>query len=140
MDEVEALRRRAEESLQAGNVDVHDVSGFSLEELRKLVHELRVHQIELEMQNEELRRMQHELEEAQAKYAELYEFAPAGYLTLDLRSMIQRINLSAHDSYPKKGLSWSTPHSRNSFIRMTSAHSCCTCDKSLKKEKVKSAK
>lgn len=94
MDAIEALRKRAEESLQAGSVDIHDVSAFSREELKKLVHELRVHQIELEMQNEELRRMQQELEGAQASYSELYEFSPAGYFTLDQRSMIHKINLS----------------------------------------------
>ena len=49
---------------------------------QKLIHELEVHQIELEMQNGELMRSRAELEEAYFKYTDLYDFAPVGYLTL----------------------------------------------------------
>ena len=60
----------------------------------ELVHELEVHQIELEMQNEELRLAQQELELSRDQYAELYDFAPVGYVTLDGRGRIRQINLT----------------------------------------------
>lgn len=62
--------------------------------LKKLVQNLRVHQIELEMQNRELRDTQTALEEARDRFADLYDFAPVGYLTLNTRGEIQEINLT----------------------------------------------
>ncbi len=63
-------------------------------DMRRLVQELQVHQIELELQNDELQRTRGEAEQALARYTDLYEFAPVGYLTLDRGGTIRQINLS----------------------------------------------
>ena len=65
------------------------------ETLNRAIHELRIHQIELEMQNEELRRAQVELDVARARYFDLYDLAPIGYLTLSLSGVILQTNLAA---------------------------------------------
>ncbi|NPV62141.1 MAG: response regulator [Methanotrichaceae archaeon] len=64
-------------------------------EVRSLCHELEVHQIELEMQNDELKRVQAELAASEEKYRDLYEFAPIGYLTLDGSGRMLEANLAA---------------------------------------------
>jgi len=86
------LRRRAEELAAAR---ARDVELPPPERLEELVHELRVHQIELEMQNESLRRAQDELEASRDRYVDLYDFAPVGYVTLDERGIIREVNLTA---------------------------------------------
>ncbi|SJZ80703.1 PAS domain S-box-containing protein [Trichlorobacter thiogenes] len=87
------LRHNAEERLRqtTGNVDS---SGPQEDPLRTL-HQLQVHQIELEMQNEELLRAQDELERSRTIFSELYDFAPVGYVTLDRHGLIQEANLTA---------------------------------------------
>jgi len=68
---------------------------MSPEEINALVHELQVHQIELEMQNDELREAQAYLLEATKKYSDFYDFAPVGFLTLDKSGIIKEANLTA---------------------------------------------
>jgi PAS domain S-box-containing protein len=61
---------------------------------QRLLHELEVHQIELELQNAELRQTRDELEAALANYTDLYDFAPAGYFTLAPDGTIRQVNLT----------------------------------------------
>ena len=86
------LRTRAEELLQKPR---REVAQMPTKDVQKLVHELEVHQIELEMQNDELRRVQADLEAARDQFVELYDFAPSAYLTLKSNGEILQANLSA---------------------------------------------
>jgi len=85
------LRKRAEKILAE---DPQAVRTMPPPDIQKLIHELNVHQIELEMQNAELRRVQLELQESRNKYLNLYDFAPTGYFTLDRNSLIVDVNLA----------------------------------------------
>jgi diguanylate cyclase (GGDEF)-like protein/PAS domain S-box-containing protein len=86
------LRARAKAKLaRTAPID----EGLSLQDTGKLLHELQIHQIELEMQNEELQQAHSALEIARDRYIDLYEFAPVGYLTLSASTgMIVDINLT----------------------------------------------
>ena len=68
---------------------------LSPDETRQALHELRVHQIELEMQNEELRRTQADLEALRTHYFDLYDLAPVGYVTLSEEGLVLEANLAA---------------------------------------------
>ena len=86
------LRQLAEEKLRKNESAAHEK--MSPEAAKQLLHELRVHQIELEIQNEELRRVQHNLEASRARYFDLYNLAPVGYLTLSQQGIIIEANLT----------------------------------------------
>ena len=88
------LRRLAEKALQEGSDENYDLSRKSPEDIGSLIHELRVHQIELTMQNEELRRIQEELEKTKSRYSHLYDFAPTGYVTVNEKGAIEEANLT----------------------------------------------
>jgi PAS domain S-box-containing protein len=100
-----ALRRRAEEiarkqaaqspRAETGTTSSENPEALSPEKTRKTLHELRVHQIELEMQNEELRRAQVELDAARSRYFGLYDLAPVGYCTISEQGLILEANLTA---------------------------------------------
>lgn len=64
-------------------------------DVTRLIHELEVHRVELEMQKEELRRAQKEVERSRDLYLDLYDLAPVAYLTLDRSSVIRRANVAA---------------------------------------------
>jgi PAS domain S-box-containing protein len=92
VDEAE-LRRRAEERLVASKqAAVGPTPGP--DDARRWVHELEVHQIELELQNAELMRSRGLVEDALARYSDLYDFAPVGYFTLDTDGTILQANLA----------------------------------------------
>jgi PAS domain S-box-containing protein len=85
------LRKRAEKKIE------RRISSFDEQpsaDLEQVLHELEVHQIELEMQNEELRRAFLELEESQRRYLDIYEFAPIGYFVFDINGFITEVNLT----------------------------------------------
>ena len=85
------LRKRAEKTLSAKREAGEKTPSA---DMKKLIHELRVHQIELEMQNDELRKAQQEIEESRSRYVDLYDFAPVGYFTLDGKGVIVEANLT----------------------------------------------
>ena len=90
------LRQRAEELARERAAQSPEVPGAaSSEETRQALEELRVHQIELEMQNEELRRAEADLDVERARYFDLYDLAPVGYCTLSKEGLILEVNLTA---------------------------------------------
>ena len=89
------LRRRAAERLEGRFADDKELSRLTLQEIRHLVHELQTHQVELELQNDELRRAQEELAASRDRYADLYDFAPVGYLTIGEKGLVQEANLTS---------------------------------------------
>lgn len=85
------LRRKAEEQLTTQD---RPIESLDRADLVKMAHELAVHQVELEIQNEELRQSRAEAEEARDRYLDLFDFAPVGYFTLDEHGHIMEANLT----------------------------------------------
>ncbi|HET6460011.1 MAG TPA: PAS domain S-box protein [Syntrophales bacterium] len=88
---IDDLRKRAEKKI-SGSMD--SAGQMSAPEIQKVIHELQVHQVELEMQNEALRKSQAETAESQQKYSDLYDFAPVGYFTFDKKGHITETNVT----------------------------------------------
>jgi PAS domain S-box-containing protein len=92
---LQLLRRRAEDSHSMMTaLPLELVKEMKPEDAQLLFHELRVHQVELELQNEELRRVQVELETARERYFDLYDMAPVGYCTVNEQGLILEANLT----------------------------------------------
>jgi PAS domain S-box-containing protein len=85
------LRQRAEEQLSQRKPEINKM--VSEADMLKLIHELEVHQVELELQNEELVLANNKARAATEKYEELYDFAPSGYFTLSRQGNILEMNL-----------------------------------------------
>ena len=88
--QAERLRKSAEEHLRKSKAK-SEVFG----DMQKLIHELQVHQVELEMQNEELRRAQQELQASRDNYFDFYNFSPVGYFTFDKKGLMLDLNLTS---------------------------------------------
>ncbi|ALW86923.1 hypothetical protein AUC43_18660 [Hymenobacter sedentarius] len=87
-----SLRSRAERQRY---LVTQAVENQTPQEIQRMIQELQVHQIELEMQNEELLRAQAEVQTAREQYVDLYDFAPVGYFTLTAAGLIEQLNLCA---------------------------------------------
>ena len=85
------LRKKAEKKLELETIDIKKLSN---DELRRLAYEFRVHQIELDLQNDELQQAQVELEYSRDKYSSLYDFAPVGYFTISDKGIFLEANLT----------------------------------------------
>ncbi len=90
------LRQKAEKiSLEKSVLSQENLEIMPPNEIRQMLHELQVHQIELEMQNDELRQTQIELDAQRERYFDLYDLAPVGYCTLSEEGFILEANLTA---------------------------------------------
>ena len=91
----QVLRQQAEARLLAKAAPkLENIESQSPEQVRQMLHELQVHQIELEMQNEELRDAHVALDLERARYFDLYDLAPIGYCTLSEQGLIMQANLT----------------------------------------------
>ncbi len=102
LTDAQILRKKAEERLKTkkkGDKPVVEV------DVKKLLHELQVHQIQLEMQNEELQEAYEIAETALKKYTILYDFAPLGYFTLEKDGSISELNFTGAEMLGEKRLS-----------------------------------
>ena len=116
----DALRERATAQLAQSTADLGSGARGSL---MGLLHELQLHRIELEMQNEELQGLQLQLAEERDRYRDLYEFAPVAYLTVDDRHVVQGANHTAHSMFGV-GAEDFTGHSLAHFVDRDDTDAC----------------
>ena len=140
------LRSRAEKRLGETSARATPAEAMGQQDLERLVRELQVHQVELEMQNEELARARDETAALHERYLDLYDFAPVGYLTLDAGGMIREANLAGASllGVPRGELAgrrltlFLAPESRPAFAdllaRVISGQHGFTCDASLERK------
>jgi two-component system cell cycle sensor histidine kinase/response regulator CckA len=94
-EQARKLREQAEQLFRTETARLStDVEKLSKADMISLNHELQVHQIELQLQNDELQRTQRDLEASQTKYFELYNLAPVGYITMSEKGIITEANLT----------------------------------------------
>ena len=92
---MQSLYQRAEAALgQRVSQSPEQFAALSPAQAQRTLHDLQVHQVELEMQNEELRRKQVELDESLARYVNFYDLAPVGYCTVTEEGLIRESNLT----------------------------------------------
>jgi PAS domain-containing protein len=103
LTDAQMLRKKAEEQLKEKQKKVD--KPVLETDVKKLLHELQVHQIELEMQNEELRQANETAEAALKKYTMLYDFAPMGYFTLNSDGSICDLNFTGAEMLGDKRIS-----------------------------------
>ncbi len=92
---MDVLRQQAEKiARDKAATSLENLNSLSAADAQRVLHDLQVHQIELELQNEELRQAQDALEASRARYFDLYDLAPVGYFTLDEGGLILEANLT----------------------------------------------
>jgi PAS domain S-box-containing protein len=96
---MEELRKKAENLF---HLKAYDFSEMTNPEMQKLIEELQIFQIELQIQNEELRASQLEIEKSKSKYFNLFDLAPIGYLVIDESAVIQELNLKACEIFERR--------------------------------------
>lgn len=101
--DAQMLRKKAEEQIKLKQKSASQASKET--DAKKLLHELQVHQIELEMQNDELQKAYETAEEALKKYTMLYDLAPMGYFTLEKDGTINELNFTAANLLGDKRIS-----------------------------------
>lgn len=144
-DHLANLRRRAVERIRGRFPHAGDVSALALEDVQKLVHDLQVQQVELEMQNEELRLAQDALHGSRDRYSDLYDFAPVGYFTLDRDGIIRESNLTGASllNVPRESIigipfhRFVSPESQDAWYRCQQeiyrSEKCQTCEVRMRK-------
>jgi len=88
----ERLKKIREDAERKLSKTTHQKTDVPLEDFNRIIHDLKVYQIELELQNEELRNTQQQLQDSRNQFANLYNYAPVGYVTLNQNSLILQSN------------------------------------------------
>ncbi len=88
------LEKMEMDHISIDKLSSENMDNLSKKDLLKIAHELQVHQIELQMQNEELRDAQEKISEMKQNYFDLFHFAPIGYLSMTAKGIIRQVNLA----------------------------------------------